>query len=229
MNILLTALFPIWYLLMCDGTLGSMVLFCSCLLSESIWQQTNYLKQSVWVLSVFWSIESCKYQINIVFLSSCVLENGPVSQSISHLYTGIYSVMPPLTPCRHFSTSSVLSIGRVLPFAEWVSFWLCIKLLGLPFVCLALPPTGVFASSINCSSHAPLSCASGVVLVTVITLSAQSTNGELSPSLCRLDLLQLVKWRWKQFSVYSWMAVRSSGTVLYQDMHRQVLWPDRFA
>lgn len=41
MNFLLLALFLIWYPSMCDGTLGSMVLFCSCLLSESIWQQTE--------------------------------------------------------------------------------------------------------------------------------------------------------------------------------------------
>lgn len=67
--------------------------FCSCLLSESIWQQdTNHLKQSVSALSLFWSIKSCKYQINTMFLFSCILESGPVSQS-NHLYPVIYSMI----------------------------------------------------------------------------------------------------------------------------------------
>lgn len=163
-----------------------------------------------------------------MFLLSCVLENGPVSLSISHLYSVIYRVMPLLTPCKPFSTSNILNIRRILPFAEWIYFWFCIKLLGLPFVCLTLPPTGLFAFSINCSSHASLSCVpSGVVLLTVIILCAQSISSELDPSLCKLGFLQLFKWRQKQFSLCSWMAVRSSGTVLYQVLQRQVFWPIR--
>lgn len=139
MNILLTALFPVWYPLMCDGTLGSMVLFCSCLLSESIWQQTNYLKQSVWALSVFWSTESCKYQINIVFLLSCVLENGPVSQSISHLYTGIYSDASP-HPLQAFFYFKCFKYWEGSAFCRMSFFLVVYKAFGVT-ICMLNPTT----------------------------------------------------------------------------------------
>lgn len=101
--------------------------FCSCSLSESIWQQdTNHLKQSVSALSLFWSIKSCKYQINTMFPFSCILGSGLVSQSV--VYTLLFIVWfcpsPWIFFCwRYFKCQRFSPFWRTNLFLVECKFW----------------------------------------------------------------------------------------------------------
>lgn len=94
-----------------------------------------------------------KYQLYIIFLCSCVLKNGSVSQPISHFYIIIYSVFSSLSEPFYASMSSFFCLfwGKMYLFIMY-KFWGVTS-----FACFNLPPMGMFAYFINCNCNASLS------------------------------------------------------------------------